>query len=133
MAAIYKREFKSYFHSMIGSVFIAVLLVFTGIYFLAYNLNAGYPYFAYTLGGSLIVFLVTIPILTMKSFSEEQKSKTDQLLFTAPVSLTRIVLGKYLAMITVFLIPNLIFCLYPLIIKLQGTAYLVADYTAIEV
>lgn len=133
MLAIYKREFKSYFQSMIGCVFVAFLVVFTGIYFTAYNLNAGYPYFSYTLSGSLIVFIVGIPLITMRSFAEERKNKTDQLLLTAPVSLTKIVLGKYLAMISVVAIPNLIFCLFPLLIKMNGTAYLKTDYISIGV
>lgn len=133
MLAIYKRELKSYFHSMTGCVFIAFLVMFTGIYFMAYNLNAGYPYFSYTLSGSLIVFLVGIPLLTMRSFSEERKTKTDQLLLTAPVSLTKVVLGKYFAMMTVLAVPNVIFCLFPLLIKLQGTAYLLVDYSSIAV
>lgn len=133
MLAIYKRELKSYFHSMTGCVFIAFLVMFTGIYFMAYNLNAGYPYFSYTLSGSLIVFLVGIPLLTMRSFSEERKTKTDQLLLTAPVSLTKVVLGKYFAMVTVLAVPNMIFCLFPLLIKLQGTAYLLVDYSSIAV
>lgn len=131
MLAIYKRELKSYFHSMVGCVFIAVLLGFAGIYFLAYNLNGGYPYFSYTLSGTMIVLLIAVPVLTMRSFAEERRSKTDQLLLTAPVSLTKVVLGKYLAMVTVMLIPNVIFCLYPLIIKMQGTAYLLVDYMSI--
>lgn len=133
MLAIYKREFKSYFQSMVGCVFVAFLVAFTGIYFTAYNLNAGYPYFSYTLSGSLIVFIVGIPLITMRSFAEERKNKTDQLLLTAPVSLTKIVLGKYLAMISVVAIPNLIFCLFPLLIKMNGTAYLKADYISIGV
>lgn len=133
MLAIYKRELKSYFHSMTGCVFIAFLVMFTGIYFMAYNLNAGYPYFSYTLSGSLIVFLVGIPLLTMRSFSEERKTKTDQLLLTAPISLTKVVLGKYFAMVTVLAVPNVIFCLFPLLIKLQGTAYLLVDYSSIAV
>ena len=133
MLAIHKRELKSYFHSMTGCVFIAFLVMFTGIYFMAYNLNAGYPYFSYTLSGSLIVFLVGIPLLTMRSFSEERKTKTDQLLLTAPVSLTKVVLGKYFAMVTVLAVPNVIFCLFPLLIKLQGTAYLLVDYSSIAV
>ena len=131
MKAIYKRELKSYFQSMIGYAFIAFLLAFVGIYFMAYNLNAGYPYFSYALSGVMFMFLVAVPILTMKSFSEERKSKTDQLLLTSPVRLVDVVLGKYLAMVTVFLIPNLIFCIYPLVIKMQGTAYLRVDYAAI--
>ncbi|HJD48278.1 MAG TPA: ABC transporter [Candidatus Mediterraneibacter norfolkensis] len=133
MLAIYKRELKSYFQSMVGCVFIAFLMVFTGIYFMAYNLTAGYPYFSYTLSGSLIVFIVGIPLITMRSFSEERKNKTDQLLLTAPVSLGKVVMGKYLAMATVIAIPNVIFCLYPLIIKSQGTAYLTVDYISILV
>lgn len=133
MLAIYKREFKSYFQSMVGCVFVAFLVAFTGIYFTAYNLNAGYPYFSYTLSGSLIVFIVGIPLITMRSFAEERKNKTDQLLLTTPVSLTKIVLGKYLAMISVVAIPNLIFCLFPLLIKMNGTAYLKTDYISIGV
>ena len=129
MLAIYKRELKSYFQSMVGCVFVAFLLVFTGIYFVAYNLSAGYPYFSYSLAGSLIVFIVGIPLITMRSFSEERKNKTDQLLLTAP----KVVLGKYLAMITVIGIPSVIFCIYPLIIKSQGTAYLGVDYISILV
>lgn len=133
MTAVYKRELRTYFQSMTGPVFIAFLLAFTGIYFVAYNLSAGYPYFSYTLSGSLIVFLVGIPLITMRSFSEERRSRTDQLLLTAPVSLFRIVMGKYLAMITVIAIPNVIFCIYPLIIRSQGTAYLTVDYISIFV
>ena len=123
MLAIYKREVRSYFQSMVGCVFVAFLIAFTGIYFMAYNLTAGYPYFSYTLSGTLIVFIVGIPLITMRSFSEERKNKTDQLLLTAPVSLWKVVLG----------IPNVIFCAFPLIIKAQGTAYLKVDYISIGV
>lgn len=133
MLAIYKRELKSYFQSMVGSVFVAFLIAFTGIYFMAYNMTAGYPYFSYTLSGSLIVFIVGIPLITMRSFSEERKNKTDQMLLTAPVSLGEVVLGKYLAMATVIAMPNVIFCVFPLIIKSQGTAYLTVDYLSILV
>lgn len=131
MLAIYKREVKSYFQSMTGCVFIAFLVAYTGVYFMAYNLMYGYPYFSYTLSGALIVFIVGIPLITMKSFAEEQKNKTDQLLLTAPVSLTSVVMGKYLAIVTVLAVPNVIFCLFPLIIESQGTAYLKVDYISI--
>ena len=118
---------------MTGPVFVAFLIAFTGIYFMAYNMMSGYPYFSYTLSGSLIVFIVGIPLITMRSFSEERKNKTDQLLLTAPVSLPKVVLGKYLAMATVIAIPNVIFCIFPLIIRSQGTAYLTVDYISIGV
>ena len=133
MLAIYKRELKSYFQSMIGPVFVAFLIAFTGIYFMAYNMTAGYPYFSYTLSGSLMVFIVGIPLITMRSFSEERKNKTDQMLLTAPVSLWKVVFGKYFAMMTVIAVPNIIFCIFPLIIKSQGTAYLTVDYLSILV
>lgn len=130
MLAIYKREFKSYFQSMIGYIFIAFLALFVGIYFMAYNLTGGYPYFSYCLYGVMFIFLIAVPILTMKCFAEERKSKTDQLLLTAPVRIVDIVMGKYLAMVSVFLIPMIMFCFYPLVIKLNGTAYLKVDYAA---
>lgn len=133
MLAIYKRELRSYFQSMVGPVFVAFLVGFTGIYFMAYNMTAGYPYFSYTLSGSLIVFIVGIPLITMRSFSEERRNKTDQMLLTAPVSLGKVVLGKYFAMATVIAVPNVIFCAFPLIIKSQGTAYLTVDYLSIFV
>lgn len=131
MKAIYKRELSSYFHTMIGCVFIAFLIAFTGIYFMAYNLNYGYPYFSYVLSGIQFVLLVAIPVLTMRSFAEDRKNKTDQLLLTSPVSLTRIVAGKYLAMVTIYLIPCVIYLIFPLIIKAQGTAYICSDYLSI--
>ena len=131
MKAIYKRELKSYFNSMIGYIFIAFFVAFMGFYFMAYNLYNGYPYFSYTLSATITIMLIAVPILTMKSFAEDRKTKTDQLLLTAPVSVTQIVLGKYLAMVTVFLIPMLISCICPLIIKANGQAYLRTDYSTI--
>ena len=128
MRAIYKRELKSYFDSMIGYLFIAFLVFFLGIYFLAYNLSGGYPYFSAALSGLTTMMMIAVPILTMRSFSEDRKNKTDQLLFTAPVSVWGIVWGKYLSMVTVFAIPTGVFCLCPLIIRANGTAYLAADY-----
>lgn len=133
MKAIYKRELKSYFQSMIGYAFVAFMMAFVGIYFTAYNLNMGYPYFSYVLSSTLFIFMIAVPVLTMKSFAEERKSKTDQLLLTAPVSVTGVVLGKFFAMVTVFAIPVVMSCVYPLIIKMQGTAYLKVDYAAILV
>ena len=131
MTAIYKRELKSYFQSMTGYVLIAFLVIFTGIYFMAYNLNSGYPYFSYVLMNINYVLIIIIPMLTMRSFAEERKNKTDQLLLAAPVKLFDIVMGKYLAMVTVFAVPCLIFCIFPIIIKSFGTAYLKVDYLSI--
>ena len=106
MTAVYKRELRSYFTSMVGYVFIAILIFFVGIYFMAYNLFGGYPSFGYVLLSCTIIFMVAVPILTMRSMAEDRRGKTDQLLLTSPVSLTGIVLGKYLAMVTVLARPH---------------------------
>ena len=131
MLAIYKREVRSYFNSMIGCVFAAFLTIIGGVYFMVYNLYNGYPFFAYSLAGVIFMLLISVPVLYIKSFAEDRKNKTDQLLLTSPVSLVEIVLGKYLAMVTVFAIPCVIYCIFPLIIKLQGTALFLVDYSSI--
>lgn len=131
MIAIYKRELKSYTFTMIGSVFLAFLLAFVGIYFMVYNLNYGYNYFSYALGSGLLVMIVIVPILTMKSFAEERHNKSDQLLLTSPVSVTKIVLGKYLAMVSILGIACVIFMIFPVIIRMLGTAHFLIDYLTI--
>ena len=131
MKAIYKRELRSYFTSMIGYIFIAVIIAYMGIYFMAANLFGGYPYFSEALNRVLAVFMFAIPVLTMRSLADEKRSKTDQLLLTAPVTLPKIVLGKYLAMVTVFAIPVAVSCLCPIIIMANGTGYPVTDYATI--
>ena len=75
MKAIYKREVASYFNTVIGFVFIAILVGFIGIYFLAYNLAGGYPYFSYSLGSVLFIFMLAIPILTMRSFPMKENQR----------------------------------------------------------
>ena len=120
MKAIYKRELASYFNSMTGYICVAVMVVFIGIYFMAYNLFAGYPYFSLTLSYALYIFMVAVPILTMRSMSEERHSRTDQLLLTSPVTVTGVVVGKYLAMLTVYLVPVLIAGLCPLILLISS-------------
>lgn len=131
MAAIYKKELKSFFHSMIGYVFIAFFIAFTGVYFMVYNLNYGYPYFSYVLTGVLFILIIAIPVLTMRSFADEAKSKTDQMLLTAPISLFKITMGKYLAMVTILAIPCATYLIFPWIIKAQGNAHILVDYAAI--
>ena len=131
MTAIYKRELKSYLTSMVGYLFIFFILVLTGIYFSAYQLSAAYPKFEYTLSAVTFVFLIGVPILTMRVLAEERKQKTDQLLLTAPVSVGNIVVGKYLALVTVYAIPILVMCTYPLIMSKFGTVAFASAYTAI--
>lgn len=131
MLAIYKRELKSYMTSMIGYLFIFFILLLTGIYFSAYQLSVAYPNFEYTLSAVTFVFIIGIPFLTMRILAEERKQKTDQLLLTAPVSVEGIVIGKYLALVSVYAIPMLILCTYPVIISRYGEISVGSTYTAI--
>lgn len=131
MFAIFKRDFKALFQSIIGYLFIAVNLFLIGIYFYAYNLKSAYPYFSYTISACSYIYMVTIPILTMRILSEEKKNKTDQLLLTSPVSVTKIVLGKFLAVAAVFMILVAIICTYPLVLSMFGQVYPKETYTAI--
>lgn len=118
MLAVYKKELKSYFTSMIGWVFIAFFLVLVGLYFMVYNLMNGYTDFSFVFQGIEMFFiLLLVPVLTMRIIAEENRQKTDQLLYTSPVSITKIILGKYFALITLLGIAMLIVCVYPLILS----------------
>lgn len=131
MIVICKKELRSYFTSMMGYIFVFFILLVTGIYFTAYNINSAYPKLDYTLNAVLFVFLVAVPVLTMKILADERRLKTDQLLLTAPLKVEDIVLGKYLALITIYAIPILIICLYPLIMSQFGTVSMFEAYTVI--
>ncbi|MCG8499446.1 MAG: ABC transporter permease subunit [Firmicutes bacterium] len=116
MLAIFKRELKSYFYSPIGYIFVGFFLLLSGYFFATGNLMSGIADMKMVFGNLSIVFLFLVPILTMRLISEEKKSKTDQLLLTSPVSLTGVVIGKYLAAVAVFLISLLITGVYPIIL-----------------
>lgn len=131
MTAVYKRELRSYLTSMTGYLFIFFILLLTGIYFSAYQLDIAYPKFEYTLSAMTFVFLICVPILTMRTLAEERKQKTDQLLLTSPVSVGKIIMGKYLALVTVFAIPMAIICFYPLVMSKFGDISFGSAYTAV--
>ena len=131
MSAIYKKELRAYFNSIIGWLFIAFFLVFVGIYFFLYNLYSGHTDFGYTLSAITIVFIFLIPMVTMRLMAEENKQKTDQLLLTSPVSVEHIIFGKYLATVTLFAIVMLICSTYPLIMSLFGEVNMIMTYSCI--
>lgn len=121
MAAIFKRELRSYFHGMMGYVLTAFLLADTGLYFLALNLGYGFTDFSYyTLYRTLFVLLLYFPVLTMRSLAEERRSRTDQLLLTSPVPVSGIVLGKFFAMCVVYALPCLADVLMILLLQVLG-------------
>lgn len=120
MFAIYKKELKQYFHSMIGFVFLAFFIAIIGIYTWANNFYGKVGNFETTLSSSTFLFVLLIPILTMRVLAEEKHQKTDQLLYTAPISIGRVIIGKYLALITLFGIGVLFVGLYPLLLRHYG-------------
>lgn len=131
MLAIFKREFKSYFQNVIGWLFVAALLAVYGLYFYVYNLKNGYPYISYDLNGIGFIMMIAVPILTMRSLSDEKKTKTDQLMLTSPVSVGRIVAGKYFAMAAVYTIVIALFALSPLVLSIYGKVALSEAYVAL--
>lgn len=131
MGAVYRKELRSFFTTMTGYIFIAFLLLITGVFGTAMNFKSYYPNFEYVLSSVSFTFLFLVPILTMRSFSEEKHTRTDQLLYSLPLSVKDIVLGKYLAMLTVFAIPVGVMCLYPIILSFYGTVYFITTYGAI--
>lgn len=120
MLAVYKRELKAYFSSITGYVFMGIFLILSGIFFTTNVLVQQSPVYNNVFGSIVFVFLILLPILTIRLLADERKSKTDQLLLTSPLKLSGMVLGKYLAAVTVFVLTLAITFLYPIIISLFG-------------
>jgi len=120
MLAILKKEMRTYFTSVSGYGFLAVLLLMTGLFFGLVNIDSGNPYYAGTLQQCTILFLILIPVLTMRLFAEEARQKTDQLLYTSPLTVTEIVVGKYLSAVILFLIGMAITTIFPVIMAMHG-------------
>ena len=131
MIAVCKHELRGYFHSLTAYVFGAFLLAVVGVGAMLYNLQAAVSNFEYVLSFSSLVFVVIVPILTMRVLAEERRQKTDQLLYSLPITTTQVVLGKYLALLAVYLIPLAVICVYPLIFAQFGEVYLPTAYGSI--
>lgn len=131
MTAVFKHELSNYFHSLTAYFFGAFLLVFVGIGAMVYNIQQAVANFEYVLSFVSLVFVVLVPVLTMRVIAEERKQKTDQLLYSLPVTTTQVVIGKYLALLVIYLIPLCIICVYPLIFAQYGEVYLLTSYGSI--
>lgn len=130
MFAIFKREVKAYFYSPIAYVLIGLFILLSSIFFIQ-NLNYQIADFNGNLSTMGFILIFIVPILTMKILAEDRKNGTEVLLITSPVSLTRIVVGKYLAVLFVFLVITVITFLYPVILVIFGgsiTAQLIGGY-----
>ena len=128
MKAIFIHELKSYFHSLTAWVFAAFLLCFVGIGAMMYNIQAAVSNFEYVLSLSSLAFVVIAPILAMRVLAEERRQKTDQLLYALPVSTVEVILGKYAALLVLYLVPLAIIAVYPLIFAQFGDVYLPTSY-----
>lgn len=131
MLAIYKKELRSYFTSMVGYVFMALFLVIIGIFFYLNNLYSRVANFEYTVSNASFIFVLLVPILTMRLMAEENRQKTDQLLLTSPLTAESIIFGKYLAVFTVFLIDIAIICTWPIILRQYGNVPFAGAYASI--
>lgn len=133
MGAIYRREMGAFFSSALAYVFLAVYFIFSGYFFYSGTILMGTTDTSSMFSALFLVVLFLIPILTMRLLSEEKKNKTDQGLLTAPVGLWSIVLGKYLAALTLFIIAESIVFIYAVILSYFGTvtwATLLGNYFA---
>ncbi len=128
MTAVLKHELKSYFRSLTAYVFGAGLLLAVGLGAMLYNIEAAVSNFEFALSYFSIIFAVIVPILTMRVIAEERKQKTDQLLYSLPITTTQVIVGKYLALLTVYMIPLCIVAVYPLIFSQFGAVYLLTSY-----
>lgn len=131
MIAVLKHELSNYFHSLTAYIFGAFLLAFVGIGAMIYNIQQAVANFEYVLSFVSLIFVVLVPVLTMRVIAEERKQKTDQLLYALPITTTQVVVGKYLALLTVYLLPLGIVSVYPLIFARYGEVYLPASYGSI--
>ena len=131
MRAVFQHELRGFVHSLTAYVFGAFLLAFVGIGAMIYQLQMSVSNFEYVLSYSSIIFVVIVPILTMRVIAEERKQKTDQLLYSLPITTVQVILGKFLALLVVYLIPLLMICIYPLLFAQFGEVYLTTAYGAI--
>ncbi|MDD5900569.1 MAG: ABC transporter permease [Lachnospiraceae bacterium] len=131
MLAIYKKELRAYFNSVIGWLFLAFFLAFLGIYIYLYNFMKGYTYIGYALSSINLIFCLLVPMVTMRILAEEKRQKTDQLLLTAPISIWKIVFGKYLALVTLIGIAMVLVSVYPLLFARFGVVNFAMSYASI--
>ena len=124
MLAVYTREIKSFFKSFTGYITIAFFLLFAGIFVTVSNLFVGSSSIEASYTGTILVYLFAIPILTMKTMSEEKRAGTSILLRSLPLSTTDYILGKYFAVITMILIPTAVIFSYTLILSFYGSVNL---------
>ena len=125
MSAIFKRDLASYYKTMLGYIFAAIFLLLCGFYFIINNVLSYSGDLAQMFSGVAIVLIVLIPLITMRSFSEEKKSRSEQLLLTSPVSVSSIVFGKFFSALCVFLLTLAVTIVYVVAVLLWSSPSIV--------
>lgn len=133
MGAVYKREIKAYMNNVYGFLFAAVLLLVVGVMMFMFNLNPNLASseIVYALSYGQFAMMLMVPVLCMRTMAEDRRNKTDMFYLSLPLRTSSVVLGKYFALLTVFAIPMLVICLYPVILGMFGTVNYAAAYTSI--
>jgi len=131
MGVIYKKELRSYFNGMMGYIFTAFMLAVIGVYTYLVCFYQGSPVIAYIYESIRFITALLIPLLTMRTMSEEQRQRTDQLLYSSPVSTYSVIIGKFLAALTVYALPLLVACAYPIMLARFGAINYTWAYSAI--
>ena len=130
MGAVFKKELRGYFTGLTGYILLAVMLVMMGIYAMIYCLSYQYSAFEFVYGNTVFVLMLFVPILTMRMFAEEKKQGTDRLLYSLPLKMSDIVLGKYFASLVVLGIPCFFTGIYPIILSKFGNINFKVVYAA---
>lgn len=131
MGAVYKKELRSYFNNMSGYIPIALIILMVGIFVKLYCFSYGYPNMEVAIPNTTLVLLFAIPILAMRSFSEEKRQKTDILLYSLPITTGQLVAGKFFAMMTVLAVPCGFMILLPFLLSLYGTVNILMSVSAV--
>ncbi len=134
MLAVFKRELHSYFTGPIAYIFCAIYLLVTNLCFYYMNIQNYSSDISSIFLVAIIAFMILIPLMTMRLWSEEKRQRTDQLLLTAPVTTTAVVMGKFFSALVVLAISMLLTLVQPLIVVMHGTAQvgmIVGNYVAL--
>ena len=123
IASIWRKEMQATFLTPRGYVFMGLFMAGASLFFLRYNLAVYSADFNVVMSNMVMLFLFAIPILTMRLFSDERRNRTDQLLLTAPISVPALVLGKYLAALTMFACVLVLMLVYVIVLAIFGNPY----------
>lgn len=127
MKTIYRRELQSYFYTMTGYVFIAAFLLSTGLFFTVNNILMDSDSLSNVLLSNCYVMILIIPPLTMRLFAEERKNRTEQMWLCAPIRITTVVLAKFFAAVTVFIIALAVSLIFPILLALIGSSFYISE------